>query len=122
MNLRVPHPLRSLQRVGYANVGIEILGSHPLQRTRRIPDFLLAAPSMAACAAFYKESRMKFVDPATPYRKSGDGAPGGWWHLLPNTVSSPCGSATAQPAKWESRLLSYLLPASATQYALRALS
>jgi hypothetical protein len=25
-----------------------------------------AAPSVAACAAFYKESRMKFVDPATP--------------------------------------------------------
>jgi hypothetical protein len=27
MNLRVAHPLRSLQRVGYVNVGIEILGS-----------------------------------------------------------------------------------------------
>jgi hypothetical protein len=26
---------------------------------------------MAACAAFYKESRMKFVDPTKPYRKSG---------------------------------------------------
>jgi hypothetical protein len=36
MHLRVPHPLRSLQRVGYANVGIEILGSHPSQRTRRM--------------------------------------------------------------------------------------
>jgi len=30
-----------------------------------------AAPAMAACAAFYKESRMKFVDPSKPYRKSG---------------------------------------------------
>jgi hypothetical protein len=31
MNLRVAHPLRSLQRVGYANACIEILGSHPSQ-------------------------------------------------------------------------------------------
>jgi hypothetical protein len=30
-----------------------------------------AAPAMAACAAFIKESRMKFVDPTKPYRKSG---------------------------------------------------
>jgi hypothetical protein len=26
---------------------------------------------MAACAAFFKESRMRFVDPTKPYRKSG---------------------------------------------------
>jgi hypothetical protein len=26
---------------------------------------------MAACAAFIKESRMRFVDPSKPYRKSG---------------------------------------------------
>ena len=37
MNLRVPHPSRSLQRVGYANVYIEILGSHPSQNARRHP-------------------------------------------------------------------------------------
>jgi hypothetical protein len=37
-----------------------------------------AAPSMAACAAFYKESRMKLVDPATPYRKSGGMGHPGW--------------------------------------------
>jgi hypothetical protein len=30
-----------------------------------------AAPAIAACAAFYKESRMKFVDLTKPYRKSG---------------------------------------------------
>ena len=36
-----------------------------------------AAPTMAACAAFYKESRMRFVDPTRPYRKSGGmGHPG----------------------------------------------
>jgi hypothetical protein len=29
------------------------------------------APTMAACAAFDKERRMKFVDPTKPYRKSG---------------------------------------------------
>jgi hypothetical protein len=30
-----------------------------------------AAPAMATCAAFCKESRMKFVDPTKPYRKFG---------------------------------------------------
>jgi hypothetical protein len=40
MNLRVAHPLRSLQRVGHANVGIEILGSHPSQNARRTPTTL----------------------------------------------------------------------------------
>ena len=44
MNLRVAHPLRSLQRVGYANVCIEVLGSHPSQNVRRTPDFLLRSP------------------------------------------------------------------------------
>jgi hypothetical protein len=42
-----------------------------LQKTKD-PGFpTAAAPAMAACAAFYKESRMKFVDPTKPYRKSG---------------------------------------------------
>ena len=31
--------------------------------------FLFAAPKRIACAAFSTESRMKFVDPAQPYRK-----------------------------------------------------
>jgi hypothetical protein len=36
-----------------------------------------AAPAMGACAAFCKESRMKFVDHTKPYRKSrGMGLPG----------------------------------------------
>jgi hypothetical protein len=30
-----------------------------------------AAPNKDACAAFYEESRMKFVDPTKPCRKSG---------------------------------------------------
>jgi hypothetical protein len=30
---RVPHPLRSLQRVGYAKLVIEIRGFHPSQKT-----------------------------------------------------------------------------------------
>jgi hypothetical protein len=35
------------------------------------PDFLYAAPAMFACAAFCKESRMKFLDSTKPHRKSG---------------------------------------------------
>jgi hypothetical protein len=30
-----------------------------------------AAPAMGACAAFYTESRMKFVAPTKPYRRFG---------------------------------------------------
>jgi hypothetical protein len=37
----------------------------------RPPNFLFAAPKRIACAAFSKESRMKFVDPTQPYRKFG---------------------------------------------------
>jgi hypothetical protein len=38
------------------------------------PDFLYAAPPMFACAAFIKESRMKFLYSTKPHRK--DGRPG----------------------------------------------
>jgi hypothetical protein len=74
MNLRVPHPLRSLQRVGYANVYIEILGSHPSQNARRTRDSLLRNPIMAACAAFSTESRVKFANAAKPRQE----ILGGW--------------------------------------------
>ena len=46
--------------------------SHPLQRAQRTRISYCAAPAMAACAAFFKESRMRFVDPTKPYRKSGE--------------------------------------------------
>ena len=35
------------------------------------PDFLYAAPEMTACAAFGKESRMKFANATKLHRKSG---------------------------------------------------
>jgi hypothetical protein len=38
------------------------------------PDFLYVAPSKTVCAAFSKESRMKFASAAKVHRKSG-GAP-----------------------------------------------
>jgi hypothetical protein len=59
-------------------VGIEIRGIPPFAKKREGPRIsYCAAPAMAACAAFYKESRMKFVDPTKLYRKSGGmGHPG----------------------------------------------
>jgi hypothetical protein len=33
------------------------------------PDFLFVAPDMAACAAFIKESRMKFINANKLHRK-----------------------------------------------------
>jgi hypothetical protein len=35
------------------------------------PDFLYAAPDMTACAAFIKESRMRFANATKLHRKSG---------------------------------------------------
>ena len=46
----------------------------PLRKQREGPRIsYCAAPAVAACAVFYKESRMKFVDPL-----SLTGNPGGW--------------------------------------------
>ena len=36
------------------------------------PNFLFAALDESACAPFFKERRMKFVEPIGPYRKFGD--------------------------------------------------
>jgi hypothetical protein len=41
---RVPHPLRSLQRVGYATVGIEIRGIPPFAKGAKDPGFPTARP------------------------------------------------------------------------------
>ena len=56
-------------------VCIEIRCFPPLPEKRRQGPRIsyCAAPATAACAAFYKESRMKFVDPP-----SLTGNPGGW--------------------------------------------
>ena len=43
---------------------------HGLKKTGD-PDFLYAAPDMTACAAFSKESRMKFTNANKLHRKSG---------------------------------------------------
>ena len=73
---RVPHPLRCLQRVGYATVGIEIRGIPPFAKKHEGPWIsYCAAPAMAACAAFFKEGRMKFVETTKPYGKSGEAPP-----------------------------------------------
>jgi hypothetical protein len=45
--------------------------SHPRKKREGPRISYCAAPAMAACAALYKESRMRFVDPTKPYRKSG---------------------------------------------------
>jgi hypothetical protein len=39
------------------------------------PDFLYAAPNRFACAAFCKESRMKFANATKLHRKSGGSPP-----------------------------------------------
>jgi hypothetical protein len=46
--------------------------SHISRKTSEILDFLYAASQKVACAAFCEESRIKFVGPNKPHRKSGD--------------------------------------------------
>ena len=81
-NRRVPHPLRSLQRVGYAPVGIEICGIppfakdakdgapgdllHSLPRTRNAPFHI---PRVGNAGGRFKEHEVRC--PTKPYRKSG---------------------------------------------------
>jgi hypothetical protein len=48
-----------------------------------------AAPAMAACAAFYKESRMKFVDPHQALQEiRGAGAPLNWLQYPRRNIKS----------------------------------
>ena len=47
---------------------------HGLNKTGD-PDFLYAAPDMTACAAFSKESRVKFANATKLHRKSGGSPP-----------------------------------------------
>jgi hypothetical protein len=48
-----------------------------------------AAPAMAACAAFYKESCMKFVDPHQALQEiRGDGAPLNWLQYPRRNIKS----------------------------------
>jgi hypothetical protein len=46
---------------------------YPISREKRAryPDFLQDAPSRAACATFFKESRMKFIGSTKLHRKFG---------------------------------------------------
>jgi hypothetical protein len=44
----------------------------PMYARANTPNFLQGARDMAACAPFFKERRMKFVEPTGPNRKFGD--------------------------------------------------
>src|ERR1700691_1195718 len=58
-------------RVGRTNLAGNSRVSHPSPKWAKDPDFLYAALSMAACAAFIKESRRKLAELTKPHRKSG---------------------------------------------------
>jgi hypothetical protein len=49
---------------------------HLAKNERDAPNFLYAALDRTACAALFKESRMKFREPTKLNRKSGMWAPG----------------------------------------------
>jgi hypothetical protein len=52
-------------------LSIGVLRIPHLAKNSEIPDFLYEALSVATCAAFIKESRMKLVEPTGLNRKSG---------------------------------------------------
>jgi len=61
---RVPHPLRSFAKGGIRDGRYRDSWYPTLRKEREGPRIsYCAAPAMAACAAFYEESRMRFVDP-----------------------------------------------------------
>jgi hypothetical protein len=57
--------------------------------SRDAPNFLRAAPDTIACAAFIKESRMKFATPTSSTGNRGCGAPVDSWH---HEILRPVGS------------------------------
>jgi hypothetical protein len=75
---RVPHPLQFFAKGGIRDRRYRDSWHPTLRKKREGPRIsYCAAPALVACAAFYKESRMKFVDPTKLYRKSGGmGHPG----------------------------------------------
>ena len=64
---------RSLADLGF-ETATDTVGAHATAAARKTaldPDFLYAAPDTTACAAFSKESRMKFDNANKLDRKSG---------------------------------------------------
>ena len=66
-SLRIPLTLDSSDTLSINIGGIP----HLAKNERDAPNFLFAALDMAACAPFFKERRMKFVEPTKLHRKSG---------------------------------------------------
>jgi hypothetical protein len=57
--------------IGPWRLTVEVRGIPHLAKKSEIPGFLCAALKATACAAFIKESRIKFVRPTGLNRKSG---------------------------------------------------
>ena len=98
-DLRVPHPLRSLQRVGYANVGIEILD--PSQNARRTPDFLLRCPSQCSRVRLPEKKRSLSAPNYRLWLRTG--APGSPQRIRISCYAAPNTTASAAFIK-ESRM------------------
>jgi hypothetical protein len=62
---RVPHPLRSLQRVGYARVGIEILGIPPFAKGAKdgAPGNYCGLIKIARCGFPWKKTTKRPIVP-----------------------------------------------------------
>ena len=71
---------RSLADLGFetATDTVSAQATAAARKTARDPDFLYAAPVKTACAAFSKESRMRFTNANKLHRKSG-----GTWGARP---------------------------------------
>ena len=96
-SLRIPLTLDSSDTLSINIGGIP----HLAKNERDAPNFLFAALDMAACAPFFKERRMKFVEPTKLHRKSGV-----WGHpaFRRELVAGPPGgfrSLTEEPLRME---------------------
>src|SRR5450631_163882 len=95
----------------FARIARALEGAAPRLFRPMVPDFLHGAPPTGACAAFIKESRMKFVNAWELDRKSGCTL-GRTWGTRPGMRASFFAPTTAAPMNIaSSNLFSHLPPA-----------
>ena len=71
--------------------GLERKGTQGIRIVNCDPDFLYVAPSMAACAAFIKENRMRFANATSSTGNPGEGLVYDMANSLPGAAARVAG-------------------------------
>jgi hypothetical protein len=85
------------RQIGARCRDIEREGTQGIRIVNSDPDFLYVAPSMAACAAFIKESRIRFANATSSTGNQGEGPVYDMASSLPGAAARSCrGKVCAQ--------------------------